>query len=983
MFSQKLNKMKDFLHMNYMMKLLCLILPLILIFCCSTRLDAQNVYELRKLTDDTWRSMSTEERFNALSATNKHAENQTFLGNFGRNQDLYKRWGYDYYEMNDSYENYSFRDFIGYDVVENRRLRWSYNEFGDRIVKMTPLNNLWSEKYFGDGTHTVNGPNYYINAMTTGQVDGVWVVREATNDWAVSVVAAGALRTKFTPLTLSLPNMNGVSFNLQSANNSLMLINSSLLGNWYYWGATNNAKYVYEKGGILLKGGHFQRKIGILTLGATYVNQYGVQGNRDGGDKLFGTVTNMTPTPLILAVRFLDDSPSDNSGGPVINEVRLKLNGRYRDDIIPQIVLDDVTRDRATAISNRLLAGYLDPGTSLDNPQKYDFLKIEATLPKYGDYAYLNDFIKGTNIVKADKDVNNDLMYSYYTLLEQVNQPLTANGTDAIVYLFDISSIVDTIRDAEVEITVANDYLIQTAMIFTKESTGGHDTSGNNTNWYNATYWRNAAQSEGNIKDGSNVKKLTLNFGYQVASVMYGCDAHLKFRGLEVRAEYVRNSSHYMFADGAPGTGRQSQIISNQPVRTGKRWTQNDDSYYVTAEKDWKHVGFAGEIFKMGKFYRPYIDYYYPVEAGFKFGDGAINSRNFTVRHPLIEDNDDNDMYPDTQVVQRNMQNNLFSADDPDGTFPGNDNDHDGIPDNNKNNNNIPDYDEPFLMFDVDPDEFVFGNDYNNNSIPDFREDDMKLDTPYDLDRQGYHFIFKLSPIKEVNVFAGSMNTRGVGKSNRTSTDYLKFQLDYYMFNVGKLYAEYRYELIQDDIPDTYLQVQTGQRADYLIPGMTATFGRYERELFYDELEYRNSKVSRLYVSSLIKVIPSFTVENHVKLENNNQIKGTMYEGTYQPHDIIHTFAMINKLSYTKELGKFVISPGIKFRTYKKDRSESGQPLDYYFLTMPLVMLKYNISSDTNIMFGMQGIPGLDQKYKDFKQSENDHKKKIHTLIFR
>ncbi len=33
-------------------------------------------------------------------------------------------------------------------------------------------------------------------------------------------------------------------------------------------------------------------------------------------------------------------------------------------------------------------------------------------------------------------------------------------------------------------------------------------------------------------------------------------------------------------------------------------------------------------------------------------------------------------------------------------------------------------------MFDIDPDQFVFGNDFNNNTIPDFREDDMKWDTP-------------------------------------------------------------------------------------------------------------------------------------------------------------------------------------------------------------------------------------------------------------
>jgi len=82
---------------------------------------------------------------------------------------------------------------------------------------------------------------------------------------------------------------------------------------------------------------------------------------------------------------------------------------------------------------------------------------------------------------------------------------------------------------------------------------------------------------------------------------------------------------------------------------------------------------------------------------------------------------------------------NIVSSEDPDGVFPGNDADNDGIADNNKNNNDIPDYDEPFLMFDVDRDDFVFGNDYNNNTIPDFREDDMKFDLPYNLDRQGYH----------------------------------------------------------------------------------------------------------------------------------------------------------------------------------------------------------------------------------------------------
>ena len=123
------------------------------------------------------------------------------------------------------------------------------------------------------------------------------------------MTGAGALRTKFTPLTLSIPNINGVSVDLQSANNSAKLISSVYLGNEY--------DYLESKGGLMLRGGQFRRKIGILTLGATYANMYGVQGNRERGHEWRGTVNNYTPTPMMVAVRFLDDSPRDGEGGPI------------------------------------------------------------------------------------------------------------------------------------------------------------------------------------------------------------------------------------------------------------------------------------------------------------------------------------------------------------------------------------------------------------------------------------------------------------------------------------------------------------------------------------------------------------------------------------------------------------------------------------------------------------------------------------------
>ena len=66
-----------------------------------------NIYDLRRLTDEDWLSMTTEQRLDALNTSNNRAKNQTFVGNFNQYYDDYNRWGYDYYEMSDRYENYS------------------------------------------------------------------------------------------------------------------------------------------------------------------------------------------------------------------------------------------------------------------------------------------------------------------------------------------------------------------------------------------------------------------------------------------------------------------------------------------------------------------------------------------------------------------------------------------------------------------------------------------------------------------------------------------------------------------------------------------------------------------------------------------------------------------------------------------------------------------------------------------------------------
>jgi len=935
-------------------------------------LKAESVYELRKLTEDEWLDLSTEERLTALGTAYKQTENQTFVGDFGWNYDLYKKWGYNFYEMEDRYESYAFRWYENYEIIENRRRRWSYNEFGDRIEKMGASYTLWNELYRGDDTFNLTMQSGYLNSVVTGTrdtrpfLDGVWVLRESTNDWTVSAIAAGALRTKYSPLSINIPNIDGMRIDFESANNSVSLLTGSLLE----WGDM-------AAGGVMVRGGYFRRKFGVLTLGATYANEYIVQGTREKGSQWDGTLNDSVPTPLILALRVLDDSPRDTDNGPIIYNMRLEVDGKYRDDILPTIILDDVTRDKVTAITSTSERGYLDPGALIygNTEAKLDFFSLFETIPKYADYLYYRDLHYGYNLTNATKNFSKELGDTYYKIVEPGGKPIQVKGTECAVYLFDVAGITSNVRRMEVAADIANDYRIQTSMIYTVSISGGHTPDGKNESHYDPQYWTTTAQADGNVKDGSNRRTVKIDFGYQVASINYGFDMDFNYRGFRINGEYMTNSNHYMYPDGIPGTGEPEFLIPKLPPRKGHRYSVIDNSYYVTTQKNWGKFGFAGEIFKMGKFYRPYMDYYVPRSKLI-----CYQTRNRSLRIPLIEDNDDDDMYPDTMTQQRTYGYRVLSTEDPDGVFPGNDEDKDGIADNNKNSNGIPDYDEAFLMFDIDSDLYVFGNDYNNNTIPDFREDDMKLDTPYNLDRQGQHIYFRFTPQRSVNLLVGSMRTNGVGVDNRTNDDYFKFLMDYDVFGVGKLYAEYRYEEIQDNIHDPYMQVSNISKSDILIPGITGARSRFERAQYFDELEYLNSKVHRLWLDSRIRAIPSITLENHIKFESNRQVEGTMYDSTFQPYDVLNTLAMVNKIVYTKRWGDFVFSPGVKFRLYKKARLDLLQPLHHNLTRIPLVMFKYIFSPQTDIMFGMQGVPGFELQMTDYVQDRNNFKQKNYIL---
>ncbi|MFC1650404.1 hypothetical protein ACFL2X_02435 [Candidatus Latescibacterota bacterium] len=946
---------------------LLLLLPSISVF-------AQNTYELRQLSDEDWVSMSTEERLKALGTSNSQAVNQTFVGQFGHNYDLAPKWGYDYFEMDDRYQNYAFRGFENYNIVNDRRNRQYYNQFGDRLTKMRTNANLWSETYNDNGSVEIDRTRNYINSYMV--VDGVWVARESTDDWAVSIVGADALRAKYTPLTFSIPNLTGMKADFQSANYSASFLNSHIMGVSYSDSGHNY--FIGDIGGpqttttlLMLRGGQLRRKFGALTLGATYVNMYSMQGTRENGSTIEGHVSDFNPTPLRYLLRVVDDSPQDGNG-PIVHDVKLKINGAYRPDIIPIIMLDDLDRELQTAVYSTTQSGYLSHVQKTNGEKNNNEIgNIYKRTPKYLDYMYLEDYTKGRNSDDIESNFDINKANEYYTQIDPGGKPVQVNGSEYVVYIFNISSVSQRVESVEADVTVSNDYRVDSASIFNTTYEARDDPAGSAyKDQYDATYWYTQAQAEGNIKDGSNIRTVTIDFGYEVANIIYGFDAHFNYLGFKIDGEFAVNQRNFMFADGFAGSKQSSVSTADLTRRKGKRSSRSDNAYYVTIQKEWMRFSFAGEYFKMGKFYSPEFMYFNHKDVSGK----AARHRNNFFRATMIEDNDDDDQYPDAMPFNMGMGSASWTTFDPDGVFPGNDLDGDSIPDTDRNYNAVPDYNEPFLMIDVDPDEYVFGDDVNNNTIPDFREDDLKYDTPYDLDRQGHHINLQYVPQNNIRVVVGSMRQRGVGLDTRSDDDYMKFKINYNVLSVGSLYGEYRYHRIQDNVPDIYVLPVSTPIVD--IAGSSGQNSRFTTDLYYDEIEYRNSSVNKMFLESNIRAIPSVILENHLKYERNFRIEGTSYDNVYQAEDIINTLALSSKMIYTKRWGNFTVSPGFKYRVYKKGYQESLNPRRHYTTQIPIVIFKYIISSNTNVSFGIQGFKGFEYHFKDLIQSQNNFRQR-------
>ena len=327
---------------------------------------------------------------------------------------------------------------------------------------------------------------------------------------------------------------------------------------------------------------------------------------------------------------------------------------------------------------------------------------------------------------------------------------------------------------------------------------------------------------------------------------------HLGVAGLEINGEYARSARYSRYPaqlDGEP--------IFDQASRS----VEHGSAYFLNATRWFGPARAGGEYFSMNPEFQTGMRNFVDMESGL-WETNLASMANTTVYWDLVEDNEDGDRYPDFRLG--NLLGMPFDSQhyDPDGVFPGQDDDVDGFPDTNRNGNTTPDYEEPFLMYYVEPIDYVYGLDRNNNDQPDAREDDLDFDYPYDLDQRGYHLFGLMDLTRHWSVGVGRYAIEQVAGAGRNKSVYA--QLSYRREGVARLrrlFFENHFRRVKDDIADEARLVDENPRRDrrlgYRGPEPVATgeigppiFGSSLRQ---DPLLYQDSYVGESYLEARLR----------------------------------------------------------------------------------------------------------------------------------
>ena len=463
---------------------------------------------------------------------------------------------------------------------------------------------------------------------------------------------------------------------------------------------------------------------------------------------------------------------------------------------------------------------------------------------------------------------------------------VAANGSEEIRLLYDFNSpsFVDQssqpkeeIEKVEFRLSIGNDYQIWM-------------TSDQQVNSDDQPVLLLVAQAEGNVKDITNLETVRFEYGLPTATHIFGATFEVRdFKGIDIYGEYDLNWNYRKYPNPNKESHKAYSGIGTQ--RSAPAWM-------INASKKSSVISLFGEAYSM--------DPHYNTRTFITQGAGGIeydSERRGMVE--LVEDNDDQDRNPDT------VRFDWLPGDSR--VFPGWDQNNDFIPDINQNDNLVrsnvtPDYEEPFLRYGSDRPEFLFGVDMNNNFWVDQYENDELPDYPYRKDHRGYNVYGKADITPEMSVSVGLLREGLISSDQKNHSLYGMMTYDGDSPRMGRLRLFQMVKKVEDDIPNNLLQ---------WAPDNTLLGG--ELTQVEDPLLARDTFISQSFLGHALQR-GSFSMMNKLNYVHFNQLMSRENRQAYGLDKSDFFFGVINKISYRRNVGRFVIEPRFKSEFRKQSR---------------------------------------------------------------
>ena len=460
------------------------------------------------------------------------------------------------------------------------------------------------------------------------------------------------------------------------------------------------------------------------------------------------------------------------------------------------------------------------------------------------------------------------------------------------------------------------------------------------------------ARAPGNVKDNSNLRILSFAYGLPTANNIVGATIEMtEVLGFRFYGEYDVSHRYRMYPNPNLAThAASSGVVGNSSA----------DAWMANVSKQAYPWFVFGEWFSMDDNYST---------TTFVTKDtprpGFVDYNDTRVFFEFVDDNDDQDRAPDNPRID-------FLVGDSQ-VFPGWDENNDFISDFNQNDNRrsnrrneFPDYEEPFLRYNVDRPEYLFGPDMNNNGWVDRFENDEEPDYPYKRDHRGYNIYGGAHITPDIRLLAGRIDERLLSEDRANETTYLLATFDRNYPGFGRLRIFDMVKRARDDIPENLFQWV------YLTSESQGELRRLTDPLLFEDA-WGNS----LWLGFDYTGIGGLNIINKIKYDLIHTLLDKSDRQARSLAQNEHFFGAINKANYTMYVRQLQLEPRWKseYRRQSRDLVIAREREDLSQLFS--LLARFPLLNRTFIEGGAEFL-----LFKDLEEKQNDLTSRILALQF-